>query len=77
MDKATEKKIIDHYQKAQGSIQDIARVYKVTVNEVLDAIGQGDANHVSVGGDLVDQSEAGPEAKISYGKTYTIDYDVS
>lgn len=65
MDANTKKKIIDHYQKGQGSIQDIARVYKFTVDEVLEVLGLGDLSAIPTTGDLIDQNEAGPEVVVN------------
>ena len=72
MDEDTKKKIIAHYQKGQGSIQDIARVYKVEVSEVLDVVGATDLKSVYIGGDTIDEKEAGQP--INYGKTEQIRY---
>lgn len=74
MDEQTRAKINEHYQKGQGSIQDIARVYRCTVQEVLDIIGQGDMGKVYIHGDLIDPSEAGPNANMNYGKQETITF---
>lgn len=60
-----EEKIMYHYQHAQGSIQDIARVYRRTVNEVLGILGLDDMTEVQTQGDLIDQSEAGPEVRVN------------
>lgn len=60
-----EEKIIYHYQHAQGSIQDIARVYRRSVNEVLSILGLDDMTEVQTQGDLIDQSEAGPETRLN------------
>lgn len=65
MDEKTKQKVIGHYDKGEGSIQDIARVYKVTVEEVLAAIGQPEVGMIETQGDLIDQSEAGPEVKVN------------
>jgi hypothetical protein len=62
MDEELIAKIKNHYQLGQGSIQDIARVYRCTVEEVLDVLGLSDVKTVESPGDLIDQTEAGPEA---------------
>ena len=77
MDKELQAKLVDHYQKGQGSIQDLARIYKVSVDEVLDAIGLGNDTPILTG-DLIDQSEAGPEATVNSSgtpvkQTYSVD----
>ena len=56
MDEDLKKKVNKHYQLGQGSIQDIARTYRLTVEEVLDMIGQSEVATVTGIGDLV-----GPE----------------
>lgn len=79
MDNKLKKKLNDHYQKGQGSIQDLARVYNVSVDDVLMAIGQGHiAEGVTLVGDLVDQAYAGPEVKVNQDgtkvkQTFTVD----
>lgn len=66
--KNDEEKITYHYQHAQGSIQDIARVYHRSVDEVLQILGLDDMSEVQTQGDLIDQGEAGPEVRVSpYG----------
>lgn len=74
MDDATKKKIIKHYQKGQGSIQDIARVYRYSVDEVLDVLGLQDIKTVQSTGDLIDQEEAGFDVKLNPTKTHKISY---
>jgi len=72
-----EQKILRHYQLGQGSLQDLARIYKVPVSTVLDIIGEGEMNSVEARGDMIDQSEAGPEVTVNHSKvipaTYTVD----
>lgn len=60
-----EEKIRYHYQHAQGSIQDIARVYRRSVDEVLQILGLDDMTEVQTQGDLIDQTEAGPEVRVN------------
>lgn len=60
-----EEKIRYHYQHAQGSIQDIARVYRKSVEEVLHILGLDELSEVQTQGDLIDQSEAGPETRVN------------
>ncbi len=74
IDDELKKKIINHYQKGQGSIQDIARVYRLTVPEVLGVLGLTDLTTVSTGGDLIDPSEAGPGATMNYGKQHQVPF---
>jgi hypothetical protein len=74
MDKATEDKIIAHYQKGQGSIQDIARVYNVSVAEVLRVTGQGHLATVQTQGDMISAADAGPGAQMNYGKEFSVPF---
>jgi hypothetical protein len=74
MNEQDKQKIIDHYQKGQGSIQDIARVYRYSVNEVLQVLGMNDLLEVESQGDLIDPSEAGPGAQLEYSKKYNINF---
>jgi hypothetical protein len=74
MNAKDKQKIIDHYQKGQGSIQDIARVYRYTVEEVLLVLGMTDLLSVETQGDLVDSSEVGPGVQLEYTKTHDVRY---
>ena len=77
LDDATQKKIFNHYEKGEGSIQDIARVYRCSVEEVLHIIGQDELTSVELIGDQIDQSEAG-NATVNYqGTKHQVPYDVS
>lgn len=71
-----DEKIISHYQKGQGSIQDIARVYNVPVSYVLELIGHGNLASVQTTGDLIDSSEAGPNVQMNYGKDFIVPFTV-
>lgn len=71
------KKVLDHYQKGQGSIQDIARVYRLSVDEVLHIIGQDELTTITTQGDLIDAQEAGPGAQVNYGETHKIPFDTN
>lgn len=69
MDETLKTKVNEHYQLGQGSIQDIARVYRLSVEEVLDIIGQSEVAVVEGMGDLIGPEEAG-EAPIVTSKKY-------
>lgn len=72
------KKIVEHYQKGQGSIQDIARFYRLTVEEVLEVLGLTNLTNVTVRGDLIDESEAGPNAHINReGTTHRVPFSLN
>ena len=77
LDDATQKKIYDHYQKGEGSIQDIARVYRCSVEEVLHIIGQDELTHVAIIGDQIDQAEAGNVPVNYQGTTHNVPYDIT
>lgn len=74
LDDSTREKIIEHYQKGQGSIQDIARVYRLTVNEVLQIIGINNISKVTTQGDLIGPEEAGPGATIVPSKDFDVPF---
>lgn len=61
MDLPVEQQIQDHYNHARGTIQDYARIYKLTVEEVLDIINKkhdiGDVKAVPTIGDMISESE--------------------
>lgn len=76
MDDELHQKILGHYQRGEGSIQDIARVYHVTVQQVLEIIGEGDIGQVHIGGDMIDASEAGPGADMNYGRDFHVPFSV-
>ena len=60
-----EERVTYRYQHGQGSIQDIARVYRIDVDQVLTILGLNDMIEVQTQGDLIDQSEAGPETRLN------------
>lgn len=61
-----DEKIVYRYNHAQGSIQDIARVYHKSVEEVLHIVGLDDMSEIQTQGDLIDQAEAGPLTQVSH-----------
>jgi len=52
-----------HYQAGRGSIQDYARMYHLTVPQVLTIVGEEDLGEVTIGGDLIDEQEIGKNFK--------------
>jgi len=74
MDELTAGKIKQHYQKGEGSIQDLARIYRFTVEEVLDVLGLSDLKEVEGMGDLIGTNEAGPEVVIKTSNKYKANY---
>lgn len=70
-----EEKVVWLYQHGKGSIQDIARVHRLTVDEVLAMIGQTDLMTVTTQGDLVDASElVGTQATLNHGTQHAVQY---
>lgn len=62
-DAETEAKIKEFYNAGKGSIQDYARIYRLTVEEVLEILGLNDLKQVQMGGDLIDEAELGPTGR--------------
>lgn len=77
MTEETAKTIKDHYIAGRGSIQDLARIYQVSVDEVLELIGEGSMSTVFTQGDMIDQAEAGPNTEMNYGKNFRVPFDLS
>lgn len=77
VDEAKRKEIYGHYQHGRGSIQDLARIYNVSVDEVLEITGNGELSTVYAQGDLIDASEAGPSAQMNYGKDFKVPFTVN
>lgn len=76
LDEATKKKIADHYMKGEGSIQAIAREYRVTVETVLEITGNSDLSSVYAVGDQIDQEDAG-NATLNGPQRFRVPYDPS
>lgn len=74
MDNETREKILQAYNTSRNSIQDIARIHNVSVDTVLQIIGEGHLGTVAVDGDLIDASEAGPNAEMNYGKEFKVPF---
>lgn len=75
-EKTVEEQIKFYYQHGKGSIQDLSRIFNVSVDHVLNLIGESQLSTVSTTGDLIDESEAGPGATINYSKTFKVPFDV-
>lgn len=69
-----EQKVKYHYEHAQGSIQDIARVYRLDVAEVLTIIGETDILEVQTTGDLIDPSELQPGQSVNPSTPHRVTY---
>lgn len=72
MDAKTRKAVKKAYLTSRNSIQDIARIYRVDVHEVMEVIGEGQASTVHLEGDMISQDEAGSNAQMNYGKDIKI-----
>jgi len=70
MDEELKGKLKNHYQRGEGSIQDLARIYHLPVEDVLDVLNLSDLTTIEGIGDLIDQQEAGPEVTLSSSKIY-------
>lgn len=69
MDAELRKKIFHSYQTGRSSIQDLARINRLEVSEVLEVIGEGNLNTVTMQGDMIDPSELrGTGAEFNNGK---------
>lgn len=77
IDDTIRTQIIKYYQTGQGSIQSIARAFGISVEQVLEVIGEQKAAGVVVQGDMIDQSELGPGAQMNYGRVYKVPFDLS
>lgn len=77
IDEKMKKQIMSAYQQGKGSIQTIARAYGVSVEQVLDVIGEQKSGRVVVQGDMIDASEVGLGAQINPGREYKIPFDLS
>lgn len=76
-DMSVEDRIRYHYQHAQGSIQDLSRIYKVDMDEVLRIIGEHQLSSVATQGDLIDQQEAGQDIEMNYGKDFKVPFSTN
>jgi hypothetical protein len=76
MNEDTAKEIKDHYVHGRGSIQDLARIYQVSVDAILELVGEGHLSTVTFHGDMIDQSEAG-NVTMNHGETVKVPFDLS
>lgn len=73
---AREFSIKRHYDAGHGTIQDYARIYKLSVAEVLAILDHADMDSITFIGDLIDQEYAGKVPVNPDGETYKINYTV-
>lgn len=76
LDEKTKSEIKHVYNTSRNSIQDIARIYRVSVDQVLEIIGESRLGTVTTQGDIIDASEAGPGAVLNYGKEFKVPFTV-
>lgn len=64
------------YNRGKGSIQDYARIYNVTVDEILDILDMKELKTVHIEGDQIDEEELGPTGRgqISPGEDVRVPY---
>jgi hypothetical protein len=66
MDAKTKKQVYEAYQSGTNSLQDLARIYKVDLDDVLNLTGNGHLATVQTSaGDMIDSSEAGPGGRLN------------
>lgn len=78
-DWSTEDQIRDHYMHARGTIQDYARIYKLSVDEVLLILDMEDLAQVETLGDLIDQDvlKAGDKPLRSQGDVAKVPFSTN
>lgn len=72
-----EVQVVRAYQTGRSSIQTIARVYGIGVDEVLTMIGEGELTEVTFTGDQIEEDEAGKDAgrvPMNYGDTRKVPF---
>lgn len=75
MDDTKLKELVnDHYQKGEYPIQDIARKYRLSVEEVLVMIGQEDVMTVEGTGDMIGPDEVDDATQIITSKKYKVEF---
>jgi hypothetical protein len=77
-----EDKVKYNYEHGNGqglapSIQDIARAYRLTVEEVLKILDHDEMLTVETQGDLIDPEEAGPSTTIKHGEQHKVNYSTN
>lgn len=63
-----------YYEHGYGSIQDYARIYRLSVEEVLTILDMTDMTSVTTQGDLVDQADLMPGTPMNYGDQHRVKY---
>ncbi len=74
MDDKLKKEIYDTYQNGAWSPLQLSYKFNVEVSEVLDAIGEGQMNEVTLVGDQIDAEDVGPGATINRGTKQRVKY---
>lgn len=73
-EKSKDEQIVDAYQSSRNSIQDIARIFGVSVEHVLQLTGNGELVNVTYMGDMVDTTEVGNQTPLNYGQVVKVPY---
>jgi len=76
IDDTIRSQILRHYQTGSSSIQAIARSFGISVEQVLDIVGEQKAAGVVVQGDMIDPSELGPGASMNYGRQFRVPFNL-
>lgn len=63
------------YEHGRGSMQDYARIYRYSMDEILTILGHNDLKTVQTQGDLVDESELMPGTSINPGDLHRVNYN--
>lgn len=71
------KEIKEIYQSTKRSIQDIARIYRMDVHEVLEIIGESRLGQVHTEGDMIDVHEVGPNTTLNHGETFRVPFSTN
>ena len=77
VDEKTTKEILHLYLTGKGSIQDYARIYRLSVEQVLAIVNETHLSSVSISGDMIDPTEAGPGAAMNYGSEVPVPYSTN
>ncbi len=72
-----EQQVINAYQTGSSSLQDIARLHNIDINKVLVITGNSHLATVDMGGDLIDQEEAGNNATVNVPETIKVPFTLN
>lgn len=72
-----DEQITQAYQKGANSLQDLARIFGVSMDHVLNLTGNSHLATVQTGGDLIDAVEAGKGAELNYGSEIDVPFTLN